>query len=84
MVDAVLGTQVTLPTLTGEAKVKIPDGTQPDAVLRLSGEGLPFYGSERRGDLFIRVNVQVPELLSPQERALYRQLRELEAAEEKC
>ena len=67
-----------VPTLTGHAKVKVPQGMQPDAVLRLAGEGLPYYGSDRRGDLFIRVRVEVPETLSKEEKKFYRKLRDLE------
>ncbi len=76
--DAVLGTQLKVPTLTGKATVKVPPGMQPDAVLRLAEEGLPYYGAARRGDLFIRVEVQVPEMLTDEEKKLYCQLRELE------
>ena len=72
-----------MPTLSGKAKVKVPAGFQPDGVLRLVGEGLPFDGSDRRGDIFIRVSVRVPKTLRPEEKALYRQLRDLEQGKKK-
>jgi molecular chaperone DnaJ len=75
VVDAVLGCTVKVPTLDGELEVNVPAGTQPDAVLRLKGQGLPQFGSETRGDLFLRVDVHVPERLSREERTLYEQLR---------
>ncbi len=77
LTDAVLGTRRTAPTLDGEISVKIPPGTQPDSVLRLRGKGLPAFGGGRRGDLYLRLNVRVPEKLSAKERRLYEGLREL-------
>jgi molecular chaperone DnaJ len=75
--DAVLGMHLTVPTLDGQASVKVPAGTQPDAVLRLRGKGLPRFGSSGLGDLFIRIQIQVPERLSSEERKLYEQLQAL-------
>lgn len=73
--DAVLGTTVEVPTLDGPASVTVPSGTQPDTVLRLKGKGLPEFGSNRHGDLYLRVGLQVPEHLSREERELYERLR---------
>jgi molecular chaperone DnaJ len=78
--DAVLGTTLTVPTLEGTASVKLPAGTQPDAALRLRGKGLPRFGGHGRGDLFVRVQVQIPEKLTREERALYERLQGLSAA----
>jgi len=47
------------------------------AVLRLRGKGLPEFGGDGTGDLYVRIQLQVPQQLSPQEQALYRQLRAL-------
>lgn len=74
--DAVLGAQRTVPTLNGSVEVTIPPGTQPDAVLRLRGKGLPQFG-DGRGDLNLRVRVRIPEKLTAKERALFEQLRAL-------
>lgn len=76
LVDAVLGTKATIETLDGEVEMDVPSGTQPDSVLRLRGKGLPHFGSEQRGDMFMRVEVHVPERLSPRERQLYERIRE--------
>jgi molecular chaperone DnaJ len=73
--DAALGATLTVPTLEGKAAVKLPPGTQPDATLRLRGKGLPRFQGRGRGDLFIRIRVQVPEKLSREERELYERLR---------
>jgi molecular chaperone DnaJ len=75
LTDAVLGATLEVPTLSGSASVSIPPGTQPGAVLRLKGKGLPEFGNPRRGDLYLRIEVQVPEQLSREERELYERLR---------
>lgn len=77
LLDAVLGTELSVPTLDGEACVKVPAGTQPNTVLRLRGKGLPHFGHDDRGDLLLRLRVRVPEHLSGAERVLYEQLRQL-------
>lgn len=75
--DAVLGVHRRVPTLDGEVEVTIPGGTQPDEVLRLSGKGLPVPGTDRHGDLNLRISVHIPEHPTSKERALYEQLRAL-------
>lgn len=77
VVDAVLGTKLDVPTLDGSANVTIPPGTQPESVLRLKGKGLPEFGSERRGDLYLRLGIRIPQALSGEERKLYERLRAL-------
>lgn len=77
LTDAVLGTELAVPTLTGVAKVTVPAGTQPDTVLRMRGKGLPHFGGAAHGDLLLRLRLLVPEKLSGAERQLYEQLREL-------
>lgn len=78
--EAVLGGTRRVPTLDGAVEAAIPPGTQPDTVLRLAGRGLPEFGGTRRGDLYVRLRVAVPEHLGAGERELYEQLRQLEAA----
>jgi molecular chaperone DnaJ len=77
LTDAVLGTGVVVAALDGEIRVKVPPGTQPDPVLRLTGKGLPEFGGGRRGDLFLRLRVHLPERLSREQRRLFERLREL-------
>jgi len=71
--EAVLGTQVTIPTLGGRVNIKIPPGTQSGHRLRVRSQGLPQRGGGR-GDLFVAVNIQVPEKADERERALWQQL----------
>ena len=75
LTDAVLGTTLTVPTLDGSANVTIPAGIQPGAVLRVKGKGLPEFGSGRRGELYLRIEVRIPERLSHDEHELYERLR---------
>jgi molecular chaperone DnaJ len=79
--EAVLGTERTIPSLDGSVELKVPAGTQPGLVLRLAGKGLPRFGGGRQGDLYVRVDVRVPERLSEKERKLYEELRALEKNE---
>lgn len=66
-----------MPTLDHPAEVTIPPGTQPDAVLRVRGKGLPEFGGRQHGDLYLRIRVHIPEQLSSEERDIYQKLREL-------
>ena len=76
--DAVLGTHRTVPTLDGSVEVTIPSGTQPGSVLRIAGKGLPQFGSGRRGDLYLDLEIRVPERLNKRQRELYKELQGLE------
>lgn len=75
--EAVLGTTLRVPTLDSDATVTVPPGTQPDAVLRLRGKGLPHFRGKAAGDLYLRLKVHVPERLSAKEQELYDKLRML-------
>jgi molecular chaperone DnaJ len=75
--QAVLGTEVEVPTLEGTEKVRIPPGTESGAWIRLRGKGIPKLRGYGRGDQRIKVNISVPEELSDEERALLVKLAEL-------
>ena len=78
LTDAVLGTTRAVPTLDGTiSRVHIPPGTQPETVLHLPDLGLPVFDSDHYGELQVRIQVQIPEHLSHEERALYERLRVL-------
>jgi curved DNA-binding protein len=72
--EAVLGTQVLVPTLAGRIKLKIPPGTNTGRELRIRGHGLPAGKTGERGDLYVVASVQVPEVVSDEERALWEEL----------
>ena len=75
LTDAVLGVKLQVPTLNGSASVTVPPGIQPGAVLRVKGKGLPEFGNGRHGEMYLRIDVQIPERLSHEERELYERLR---------
>lgn len=75
-VDAVLGTNVEVPTITGKAKIKIPGGTQSGKVLRLKNKGLPSVNAYGKGDQLVYVNVYTPKTISSEERKLLEKLKD--------
>ncbi|HEY5604790.1 MAG TPA: molecular chaperone DnaJ [Gammaproteobacteria bacterium] len=77
VIDAILGTEIKVPTLTKSLNVRIPPGTQPDELLRLRGEGLPRFKNGGRGDIKLRIQVHVPEQLTESQRELYEKLKSL-------
>lgn len=75
---AALGGQIKVPTLRGSVTMKIPAGTQSGQVFRLAGQGIAQLGGGR-GDLMARVKIAVPKELSPEQRRLMHELRQLES-----
>ena len=68
---AVLGGEVEVPTLTGKSNLEIAGGTHAGKVIKLRGEGVPAYGAgDRRGELYVKVDIDVPTKLSKAEREL--------------
>ena len=65
---AALGGEVSVPTLEGKAALKIPVGTQSGTVFKLRGKGIPTLNSTQRGDLMVRVLVEVPSKLNGEQR----------------
>lgn len=75
--EAVLGVPLAVPTLDGPVQMNVPPQVQPGQRLRLAGKGYPD-GSGQRGDQIIEIQLVLPTLPSPEERALYEQLYRLE------
>jgi curved DNA-binding protein len=73
--EAVLGAEITLPTLDGTIKLRIPPGTEAGRQLRVRGRGLPKGKTGERGDFFVVVEVSLPTNPGPEERALWERLR---------
>jgi molecular chaperone DnaJ len=72
--EAVLGGEITAPTVDGRVSLKIPAGSQSGRVMRLRGRGLPARGKEPAGDLLYELKVLAPNDLNARERALMQQL----------
>jgi DnaJ-class molecular chaperone len=79
--EALLGAEVTVKTLKGRVRLKIPEGTQPGRTFRLKGQGMPRLkpkpGEPATGDLLVRVKVILPTNLSKEARAAAQRLVEL-------
>lgn len=73
-----LGGQVQVPTPAGKTiNLSIPEQTQNGRTFRLSGQGMPALRAERKGDLYVSVQAQLPAQLSARERELFEELRQL-------
>ncbi len=75
-VQAALGADLNIPTLEGDTKLKMPEGTQSGKVFRVRGKGIPVLNGHGKGDLLVRVMVHTPTKLSKQQRDLLKQLGE--------
>ncbi|MDB6124436.1 MAG: Chaperone protein DnaJ [Pedosphaera sp.] len=71
--EAVLGTNLSVPTLDGRINIKIPPGTQNGQKLRIRGKGLP-QKTGPNGDLIVIAQVEVPDHITEEERKLWEQL----------
>lgn len=79
--DAVLGSEVIVPTLEGEAKLKVPSGTPSGKVFRMRSKGVPILGTNRRGDQHVRVFIKVPKKVSDKRREVLESLKAVENEE---
>lgn len=77
--QAALGAELEIPLLTGKHKLVIPAGTQPGETFRLRGQGMPDPHGGPRGDLIVRVQLEVPKKLSKKQEELIRELAELDS-----
>lgn len=73
--EAVLGAEITVPTLDGSVKLRVPAGSENGQQLRVRGRGLPKGKSGERGDFHAVLSVQLPSKLNDEERALWEKLR---------
>lgn len=76
--QAALGDDITVPTLEGKVSYKVPPGTQPNTVFRLRGKGIKSLRSSRKGDLYVRVILEVPTKLNgKQKKAIQNMAKEV-------
>jgi molecular chaperone DnaJ len=71
---AAIGGSVVVAGIDGEMEMDVPAGTQPGAVLRLRGKGMPRLRSKGRGDMLVRLSVRVPTKLSAHEKEVLKEL----------
>jgi molecular chaperone DnaJ len=67
---ATLGGNIHVPTMEGKASLKIPAGTQSGTTFRLKGRGMPHLRGGTHGDQLIRVQVEVPDSLTSEQRKI--------------
>ncbi|HEV2201104.1 MAG TPA: molecular chaperone DnaJ [Bryobacteraceae bacterium] len=79
--QAALGASIDILTFDGLQTVKIPEGSQPGARLRLKGLGVPHVNAGGRGDLFVHLEVRIPGKLTRDQRKAFEQLKEMLPAE---
>ncbi len=77
-VQAILGDRIEIHTLEGSRVVEVEPGTQPGAVIRFNGEGVPRLRGYGRGDLFIEVEVKIPKHITARQEELLREFSEIE------
>lgn len=73
--DAVLGTKVDVPTVSGKARIKLDPGTQSGKILRLRNKGLPSVESYGTGDLLVHINVWTPKNIDSKYRKMFEEMQ---------
>ena len=79
--QAVLGAKITVPTLDGVQELELSSGTQPDAVKRIKGQGVPRLGGSGRGDLMVQIEIEIPTRFDEEQAALWYHLAKIRGEE---
>ena len=77
LVTACLGAKITVPTVYGDIDVNVPEGTQPNAILKVKGKGVKELNSSNYGDQYIHLQVKTPTKLSSEQRKLLTKFSEV-------
>ena len=72
--EAVMGTEVEVPTLNGRAKLKIEPGTEPGKYLKMREKGIQHLNSHGAGDQLVKINIHIPKKISSKEKELLKEL----------
>ena len=78
IVQAALGDEIIVPTLDGDAKLKVPEGIQSGTILRLKNKGIPDVRGYARGDQYVRVKVVTPTKLTGKQKDLLQEFGRIE------
>ena len=76
--QAALGCKISVPTLSGDMKIKIFPGTESDSVLKLKNKGIKSMNNYTIGDQFINIKIKTPKKLGKKQKSLFEQLSKLE------
>ncbi|MFO8058208.1 MAG: molecular chaperone DnaJ [bacterium] len=74
--QAALGDEIEVPTMEGPAKLKIPPSTQSNKIFRLRGKGMPSLEGKSKGDLNVKVFIEVPQKLTEEQEELLKRFSE--------
>lgn len=75
--DAILGCEIDIPLIEGgKTTLKVPSGTQHGKILRVSDKGMPIPNSRKRGDLLVRISINIPQSLNDEQKDLLIKLKE--------
>lgn len=74
--QAVLGDEIDVPTLEGVVKYTVSEGTQTGSTFRIRNQGAHVLNSQSKGDLYIKVNIEVPRRLNKEQKALLKKFNE--------
>lgn len=74
MLDAALGVILPVETVSETVNIKVPEGTQPDTLIRLKGKGMPHLQGNSYGDHYVRVKIIIPQKLSSKQKELLTEL----------
>ena len=77
LVEAVLGAEIDIPTVSGRVRMRIPPETRNGQTFRLKNKGLPALGRHGQGDQIVKVKVVLPQDLSLREKELFHELARL-------
>lgn len=75
--EAVLGTTVDAPTISGPVNLKVPAGTQPDTLIRLRGHGVKSPNSSRVGDEYVHIKLKIPSRVTSEQKHLLEELEKV-------
>lgn len=77
--QAAMGDEITVPTIDGDAKLRVPEGTQSGTVLRMRGKGIPDVRGYGRGDQYVQVKVLTPTRLTDKQKELLQEFANIES-----
>ncbi|MBU0976114.1 MAG: molecular chaperone DnaJ [Patescibacteria group bacterium] len=75
VLTAVLGDTIEIPTVHGNVKVKVKEGTQPDTILKLSGKGAPKLRGSGNGDQYVKLKIIIPKRLNKNQKKLWEEIK---------
>lgn len=72
---AALGEELEVETVQGKVKIRVPAGTQPNTLIRLSGKGVPYLRGSGKGDHYVKIKVTIPKTLTKRQKDLLQEFQ---------